>query len=258
MSNELQPENHIFDFDSVFDPDNYLYFYEDAKVTEEKTTDEVSFLIKELQLDKSMRILDLACGQGRHSLRLAELGYTVVGVDRSEGLLAVAERRMAKRGLSIQFIRQDMRTATSLRAFDRVLLLFTSFGYFGEKGNLLVLKTIAGALKPGGLCCFDVLNRDFLLKNIPSYNVMEKERNLMIDRHHFDAQTGRLINNRIYIRDGKRMDAPYFLRLYSYTELRDLLAIAGLRIQASYGDWNGRPFSTESNRLIVVVGKVAG
>ncbi len=257
MSNKEQPEDYVFDFESVFDADNYLYFYEDVHMNEKETAEEVNFLVKELHLDKSMRILDLACGQGRHSLRLAELGHTVVGVDTNEGLLSAAEKRKAGRDLSVQFLRQDMRTAFSLTAFDRVLLLFTSFGYFGEKENLLVLKRIASALKPEGLCCLDVPNRDSLVRNLPPYSVIEKAGDLMIDRHHFDALTGRLLNKRIYIRDGRRTDAPFSLRLYCYTELRDLLEIAGLRIQALYGDWDGRPFATGSGRLIVVAGKVA-
>ena len=85
----------VFDFDAVFHPENYLYFYEDT-LTEERTLKEVDFLVRELALDSPKRILDLACGHGRHANRLAERGHSVVGLDRGRRFLEIAEEDVAE------------------------------------------------------------------------------------------------------------------------------------------------------------------
>ena len=241
-------------FERVFEPDDYLYFYEGTSITEERTEREIGFLIKELELDKPMKILDLACGHGRHANRLAELGHTVVGVDVSKGFLEIAQAN--KKGTNVKYVKEDMREISFKKEFDRALLLFTSLGFFDDKKNFRVLENVAAALKSGGLFCLDIPNRDAFLKNFSPFRVLEKEGNLMIDRSSFDAKSGRWHDDRIYIREGKRADAPFSVRLYNFTEIKSLLDATGLDIRASYGDWNAQPFTGESRRMIVVAKKV--
>jgi len=241
-------------FERVFEPDDYLYFYEGTSITEERTEREIDFLIKELELDKPMKILDLACGHGRHANRLAELGHTVVGVDVSKGFLEIAQAN--KKGTNVKYVKEDMREISFKEEFDRALLLFTSLGFFDDKKNFRVLENVAAALRSGGLFCLDIPNRDAFLKNFSPFRVLEKEGNLMIDRSSFDVKSGRWHDDRIYIRKGKRVDAPFSVRLYNFTEMKSLLDAAGLDIQACYGDWNAQPFTGESRRMIVVAKKV--
>ena len=205
--------------------------------------------------DKSMRILDLACGHGRHAIGLAALGYNVTGIDINQGFLEVARKDARNKGLSIKFICRDMREIKFKQEFDRVLLLFTSFGYFVDEDNLKVLENIANALKPEGLFCFDTFNRDVFLKNFLPYIVLEKGNDLMIDRNTFDSATGRVYNKRIVIRNGKRRDKPFFVRLYNPTEIRDLLRKVRLTILKIYGDWDAKPITTDSRRMIIIAKK---
>ncbi len=198
-----------FDFKAVFEPNDYLYFYSDS-LTKERTKREVNFLIKYLRLKKSIEILDLACGHGRHSNLLAEHGYRITGIDITKGFLDIAQKDAEKNGVKVNYIKQDMRKISFKNKFDRVLLLFTAFGYFDDKTNLKVLRNIARTLKPTGLLCFDTFNRDALLKNYLPYIVTEKGNDLMIDIHRYDDKTFRLYNKRIVIRDGKRKDKPFF------------------------------------------------
>lgn len=244
----------VFDFEAVFEPDDYLYFYGDA-LTEERTKREIEFLVKELELDKPMKILDLACGHGRHANRLAKLGHSVTGVDINLGFLEIAKKEAKEKGVSVEYIMEDMRKISFHEEFDRVLLLFTSFGYFEDDENLLVLKNIANALKPTGLFCFDTFNRDVFLKHFLPYIVVEKGNDLMIDRNTFNSATGRVYNKRIVIRNGKRKDKPFFVRLYNLTEIGDLLNRVGLRIYKLYGDWDSNPFTNESRRMIIIAKK---
>ena len=253
MTNE-KSEKPIFDFKAVFEPDDYLYFYSDS-LTEERTKTEIEFLVKELQLDKSMKILDLACGHGRHANRLAKLGYNITGVDISRGFLEIAKKEAKEKGISIAYIQKDMRKISFREEFNRVLLLFTSFGYFEDEENFKVLKNIANALKSGGLFCFDTFNRDGFLKNFLPYIVIEKGNDLMIERNSFNSATGRIYNKRIVIRNGKRKDKPFFVRIYNPTEIRDLLNKAGLSIYKMYSDWDTKSFTSDSRRMIIIAKK---
>jgi SAM-dependent methyltransferase len=244
-----------FDFKAVFEPNDYLYFYQDG-LTSERTEQEVNFIIKYLKLKKPMEILDLACGHGRHSNLLARCGYRITGIDITKVFLDIAKKDTEKKGVKVNYIKQDMRKISFKNKFDRVLLLFTAFGYFDDKTNLKVLRNIARALRPKGLLCFDTFNRDVLLKNYLPYIVTEKGRDLMIDIHKYDDKTFRLYNRRIVIRDGKRKDKPFFVRLYSPAEIRILLKKAGMRIFAMYSDWEGKAFTNKSRRMIIIAQKI--
>lgn len=244
----------IFDFEAVFEPEDYLYFYGD-RITEERTKRELEFLIKELELEREMKILDLGCGHGRHANRLAELGYSITGIDITKGFLEIAKTDAKKKGLDVRYIQEDMRKISFSNEFDRVLLLFTSFGYFEDNENFKVIKNVARALIPGGLFCFDIFNRDAFLKNFLPYIVTEKGDDLMIDRHTFDSVTGKLYNKRIVIRDGKKKDKPFFVRLYNPTEIKELLSRAELNIHKIYEDWSGKPFTSHSKRMIIIAKK---
>ncbi|MGQ9465707.1 MAG: hypothetical protein ACUVQ4_08395, partial [bacterium] len=78
---------------------------------------------------------------------------------------------------------------------------------------------------------------------------------LIIDRNNFDSVTGRIYNKRIVIRNGKRKDMPFFVRLYNPTEIKDLLSRAGLNIHKIYEDWDGKTFTSNSRRMIIIAKK---
>ncbi len=243
-----------FDFEAVFEVDDYLYFYSEM-LTDELADRQVSFLVKELELTEPMDILDLACGFGRHANRLATLGHRVTGIDLMPGFLELARKDADARGVLVDYRQGDMRRLDFDRQFDRVLLLFTAFGYFEDEENAQVLVNIARALKPGGRLIFDTINRDTNLKyHIPCF-VVEKGNDLMIDRISFDTLTGRQYDRRIVIRNGVRKDKPYFVRLYNPSEINDLLKKAGLETVKMCGDWEGAPLGSEGRRMIVIARK---
>ena len=249
--NALQIE---FDFEAVFDVDDYLYFYGEI-LTDELSDRQVSFLTRELGLTSPLRILDLACGFGRHANRLAVLGHQVTGIDLMPGFLEIAREDAARRGVSVTYAQGDVRKIDFEEAFDLVLLLFTAFGYFDDSQNLRVLENVWRALKPGGRLVFDLNNRDVLVKKMLPFIVYDKDGDLMIDRITFDSSTGRMKNNRIVIRDGRRKDLPYMVRLYNPTEIRALLEQAGFSHARLYGNWDGEPLTSDSGRMIIVAEK---
>jgi SAM-dependent methyltransferase len=255
ITREKSPKDE-FDFAAVFDVDDYLYFYGEM-LTDERTDTEVRALVGMLELDQPMKILDLACGFGRHTNRLAALGHTMTGIDLTPGFLDIARRDALERHVQVTYQQGDMREIAFEKEFDRVMLVFTAYGYFSDEINLQVLKNVAQALKPGGLLIFDAPGRDAFLRDIRPYMVMEKEGNLMIDRISFDSQQGRIYNKRIVIRDGLRKDKPYFTRIYNPQEIHSLLSQAGLQLHHMYGSWDAKEYSSESHRMIVVARKTA-
>ena len=100
---------------------------------EEQTQHEVRFIEDVLALAKGNEVLDLCCGHGWHAVELAERGYAVTGLDLSEYYLKIAEERAEQAGVRIRFIHSDMRETPFEEAFDAVINLFTSFGYFEKE-----------------------------------------------------------------------------------------------------------------------------
>jgi SAM-dependent methyltransferase len=254
--NEIKVEENQGSFDSkaVFEVDDYLYFYSES-LTDERTDTEVSALVRVLELNTPMKILDLACGFGRHTNRLAALGHSMTGIDLTPGFLEIARQDAKMKNVDVVYQQGDMRDITYQDEFDRVMLLFTAFGYFSDEENQKVLERIAHALKPGGLLIFDSPNRDALLKDMRPSFVVEKEGNLMIDRLSFDGLTGRWYNKRIVIRDGLRKDKPFFVRLYNPSEIKVLLYQSGLELNHVYGGWDTKEFTSEAHRMVVVARK---
>lgn len=243
-----------FNSESVFEVDDYLHFYADW-LTDERTQREVAFLVRELFLDQPFRVLDLACGFGRHSNALAELGHSVTGVDLIAGFLDIARREAEGKNLSVDYVLGDMRHINFQAEFDRVLLLFTSFGYFEDPENLTVLKNISRALKPGGMFVLDTHNRDVFLKNLQPYVLTEKGEDFMIDRGSFDTLSGRWLNHRVVFRDGIRKDKPFFVRLYNPNEISILIQRAGMKVDRIFGNFDSQPLTTESQRMVVIAQK---
>jgi SAM-dependent methyltransferase len=253
MMNQTLPPDE-FNYDEVFEADDYLYFYRQY-LTDERSDEEVQSLVKLAALDRPMKILDLACGFGRHSNRLAALGHDVTGIDLSYDFLDIARKNAEDQNLRLSYIRGDMRKIDYQEEFNRVLLLFTAFGYFDDETNFLVLMNAHKALKPGGLFIFDILNRDAVLKYMLAFYVTEIGNDLMIDRVSFDPITGRQKNGRIVIRDGIRKDKPFSIRMYNANEMANLLLRSGFQNIQFFGSWDGMQLNADARRMIVVAEK---
>lgn len=250
----LEPSPALpFDLETVFEVEDYLFVYRDD-LTGERSEAETARWVYLLDLHPPLQVLDLACGFGRHSNRLAQLGLTVTGIDWMPGFLAIAHQHAAELGVQVEYRQGDMRRLSLDEAFDRVLLLFTSFGYFDDSDNLLVLQQIARALKPGGLLGFDIPNREVVVKGLPAVDVIDKGRDLVINRLSYDSRSARLHNRRIVIRNGIRKDKPFSIRLYNPTEIKALVMQAGLE-PVNVLDYSGEPLSAQSRGMLVIARK---
>jgi SAM-dependent methyltransferase len=242
------------DWEAVFEPDNYLYFYYEGLGGEQREK-EVNFIVKELNLAEPKKILDLACGYGRHANKLADLGHDVTGVDITEGFLEIAKKEAKEIGVKVRYILQDMREINFNNEFDCAISMSTAFGYFEDDENFKVLENVAKALKKGGLFLLDLTNRDFILRNFLPYIVIEKGKDYMIDINKLDTVEGRLYDRRIVFRNGIMKEKPFFTRLYAPTEIRDLLERVNLKVIKMFGYYDSSPLDINSRRMIVIAEK---
>jgi SAM-dependent methyltransferase len=239
-----------FDAEALFD-DDYLYFYE-AELTAERSDAETSVIWRLLGLEPGHRVLDLACGHGRIANRLAARGCQVTGLDATALFLDRARRDAAGSGVTVEYVQGDMRRLPWTERFDRVVNWFTAFGYFTDEDNRRVLGEIARVLRPGGKMALDIMNRDWLIHEFQPVRVAaQRGHDRIIDHTRIDPLTGRAITERIVERDGRRRTVPFFVRLFTYTELCDWLLAAGFSRVDGYGE-EGTPLTTTSRRMIVV------
>ena len=220
----------------------------------EQTAQEVDFVVEQLRLEAGARVLDVACGHGRHSLELARRGLMVTGVDLSPRSLTLARETAAAEGLDVEFRRLDMRELDYDHEFDGALNLFTAFGYFEEEAeNQRVLDGVARALRPGGAFLVDVVNpvalfaryRDFWWEELGDGVVF-------LQQHEYDVLSGRNLAVWTFVRpDGRRSEIRHSLRMYTPVELRLLLERAGLTVDGGWGGFDGEELGRESRRLIL-------
>ena len=141
-------------YENFFD-DWYLKYWVQW-IESEHTDEDADAIIRFLSLSPHCRVLDLCCGQGRHSLELARRDYQVVGLDLSSTLLAESRQQAQKEKLNVEFIQSDMRRIPFESEFEGIFNFYTAFGYFQlDEDNQAVLNAVAHALKPGGRFLLD-------------------------------------------------------------------------------------------------------
>lgn len=241
-----------FDFKGLFDQD-YLYFY-GPLLTPERTEAEVDVIWQLLDLRPGMKVLDLACGHGRITNRLAKRGCVMTGLDATDLFLQQARSKAAQSGVAVEYIKGDMRSLPWTEQFDCIVNWFTAYGYFSDNENRQVLTEVHRALKPGGKFLLEHQNRDRVLKNFQSAVVIEREENYLIDRNRYNILTGCTENERIVVREGKVRKLQFFIRMFTYTELRDWLLQAGFQTVEGYGQ-TGEELTLDSRRMILVAQK---
>ena len=198
-------------------------------------------------------ILDLACGTGRHAVVLSRGGFPVTGVDLSAPLLSRARARRAEPDPG--YVRADMRRLPfGSGSFGAVVNFFTSFGYFDDAGDdLRVVGEVGRVLAAGGAFLSDVFNAPRVLATLVSHEEKTVAGERVSIRRRYDAATRRLEKE---ITMGSGSGARTFrerVRVYLRDELESIHRGAGLRVVATFGDFDGSPFDERrSPRLILL------
>ncbi|MFE6819605.1 class I SAM-dependent methyltransferase [Streptomyces sp. NPDC057675] len=240
-----------FEYESVFDED-YLYFMSERLSDAQSDTD--AALIDELFSEHPGDLLDLACGHGRIANRLSGRGYRVTGLDSSRLFLNRAQADARARDVSVEYVHGDMRNLPWSEKFDYVVNWFGSFGYFDDDHNKIVLDQAAQALRPGGTLAIEMPNYSALLRHYQSVSVIEREGNFLVDHNSFDALTSRSIVKRTILKDGLTRRSHFFVRLFTYVELKEWLTAAGFR-EVRGVDETGGSLTDGSRRMIILARK---
>jgi SAM-dependent methyltransferase len=244
-------------FEEIFDED---YLRTLPFLTPQATQREASFVADSLALRPGHQVLDLGCGYGRHAMELAARGYHVVGLDLSLPLLIRGADEAQRRGLNINFVHGDMRELTFDAQFDGAYCVFSTFGYFDDETNKRVAQNLCRALKPGGRLVLDVLNRDYVIGDLPTRVWWEGDGCVVLEEVDFNYFSSRVISNRsVVFEDGRQLEQEITMRAYSLHELGKLLHSAGFRVIEVSGGLatRGRFFGHDSKQIIVVAEKRA-
>jgi SAM-dependent methyltransferase len=238
-------------FREWFDSPYYhqLYFQRD----EREATDFIVRLLSVLQPPAHSRMLDLACGRGRHSRILAEKGFDVTGIDLSAASIAYA-RQFEKDNL--HFYQHDMRQTFCIRVFDYVFNFFTSFGYFRtEREHHNIIRTVSLSLKDEGFFVMDYLNTAYAEQHLVPHSQKD------IEGVHFDLTRytdQKYFYKKIRIED-KKTDAPreYTEKVakFSVEDFRKMFSMYGLQIQEIYGNYELDPFDAKTSPRLLLIAR---
>lgn len=207
--------------------ENYLLTV--SKDMQAQTVREADFIEESLSLGGDERVLDLACGFGRHTIELVSRGHQVVGFDQSRPLLERAVEEANRNSLQVNFIHGDMRALQFDDVFDACFCWQTSFGYFDDETNLEILRRLHRALQPNGELLLQVVNRDYVVEDMPHRRWWEGTECVFLEEGEFDSTASMLHLERSFIyEDGRQpLEHDYFIRLYALHELRSMLKRAG-------------------------------
>ncbi len=213
----------------------------------------VRYVIRKLDLKRGRTFLDCPCGIGRISLPLAQKGVRVTGIDITPSYLEELARKAERKGLKIRLEHCDMRRIRFDRQFDAAANLWTSFGYFDkEADNLLTLKRMYRALKPGGRFMLQVINRDWVLVNFAARNWSWAGKIRIIEEHRFDYATSIMHGTFCHFRDGHEVMHLSKIRMYSYHELVSMLRGVGFVDIEGYGSLQDDPISRDTRMMHII------
>lgn len=224
----------------------------------ERTAGDIDAVERFLDLRAPAKVLDLFCGTGRHCIELARRGYDATGVDYSGEYLALARSRAADAGVSPRFLQGDAREMDLGSGYDAVLIMWASFGFFDDEGDRLIVRRIAGALRPGGSLYMEIKNRDWEVRHFAPTFERKVEDVVIRSGNSFDVMQSRLEMRLTFSLAGRTWNQFRSWRLYSAHEIRGLLDSAGFVVSGIYGDSRGAPLTMESHLMRVAARKAGG
>jgi len=213
----------------------------------------IDALIEELQPAPDAQMLDLGCGNGRHSKYLAAKGFSVTGID-----LAASSIRSAQKyeNGSLQFYRHDMRLPFGRNCYNIVFNFFTSFGYFKtSEEDHQVIGNIAAALKPGGMLVMDYINSAWSEKrSVPSETKEIDGIIYHITRHSDEKHFFKKITIED-IQPGEPFEYTEQVAKFSLTDFDKMFSLHGLELQQVFGDYNLGSYDAEKSPRLILLAK---
>ncbi|MBL7748781.1 MAG: methyltransferase domain-containing protein [Chitinophagaceae bacterium] len=226
-----------------------LYFERDEKEAEAF----IKKLIGHLKPVSNCRMLDVACGKGRHSKTLAALGFHVTGIDISADSIAYARQFENEH---LDFYVHDMRLPLYANYFQYSFNFFTSFGYFNtRREHDDAIRTIAKSLKPGGIFTIDYLNVHFAEEHLV-HNETKQLDGTVYDIHRWDDETH--FYKKITVSDPSLAEPMQYtekVAKFSLGDFTDMLSYQGLQVQEVFGDYQFADYDVRKTPRLIILAK---
>lgn len=237
-------------FESWFDTRYYHILYKNRDHSEAELF--IRNLFGELEVSELSKVLDLACGKGRHSIFVNSMGYNTTGVDLSAESIETAKLSESD---TLSFFQHDMRLPIDGARFDLVLNLFTSFGYFEDTThNEKMLSSIHNYLSDDGKLVIDFFNAETVLRNL-----LDNETKL-IDGIEFNisksVENGAIVKNIQFKDQGDNYSFQERVQALNLADFRLMLERTNFELDAIYGNYQLDPYDSNSERLIIVAKKI--
>ncbi|MBT8196107.1 MAG: methyltransferase domain-containing protein [Bacteroidia bacterium] len=237
-------------FASWFDSPYYHILYSNRD--EDEASDFVDEISEYLNLKDGSKILDIACGKGRHSRHLNRLGYNVTGTDLSEENIKYCREYEND---SLHFFKHDMRRLFRINYFDAAVNLFTSFGYFEHnRDDKMAIKAAAKGLKKNGKFVIDFMNVSKIALNLVPQNKSTIEGiEFTINR---SAGNNFITKNIQFSDNGHDYNFDEKVKMLTLNDFKELFNHASLKIVDIFGNYQLDAFDEKtSDRLILVASK---
>jgi SAM-dependent methyltransferase len=233
---------------SWFDTPYYHILYKDRDYSEAQLF--MDNLTNYLNLPEKGKILDLACGKGRHSIYLNTLGYDVTGIDLSEQSIAAAK---SYENDSLHFEVHDM-TKPYPKRFDAVFNLFTSFGYFEDEScNLKTIKAIKSELNTYGFGVIDFMNVKYVIDNLVTENI--KTVNDIEFHQKRRLENGYIVKDISFTAEDKSFEFQERVKALNLKDFKILFEKAGVHLLDVFGDYKLQAYHPESSERLIMIFK---
>ena len=239
-------------FINWFNSKYYHILYKSRNKNE--ASDFIKTIISTLSLKSNNSVLDLGCGNGRHSISLSNHFKLVHGIDISSENISLANENKKE---NLKFFISDMRNFDTNTKYEYIFNLFTSFGYFKKnEDNIKVLKSCYYHLNKNGLLFIDFLNSEQIKRTI---NGLKETKDIGGIRFNIHKEIiDDYIVKKIDIKDG---EATYNfqekVQLFKIEDFKKMFEISGFKIISSYGDYQMNPYDLNSSRLILCAKKIS-
>ncbi|WP_291092948.1 class I SAM-dependent methyltransferase [Empedobacter sp. UBA6745] len=233
-----------------FNSPYYHILYKNRSLTEAE--DFIQKITKYLQLPQQAKVLDLACGKGRHAITLNKLGFDVLGIDLSEESIKYAKQFENE---YLKFEKHDMREVYHPNEFDAVFNLFTSFGYFENyEDNFKVFEAVKQQIKSHGIFVLDYLNAEKVVSTMIPYE--EKLIDGVLFKITKSVENGFIKKEIDFADKGETFHFEEFVRLIYFNDFKKIYETEGFILDKVFGNYNLDAFDEQtSDRLILVLNK---
>ena len=229
--------------------------FDDARWAE--APDVAEYVMKLAELQQGDSVLDAGCGLGRISVELACLGLDVTGVDIIKAELDAAAESAKAEGVPLTLVQADLRNFSSDKKFDCAVNLYTSFGYCDTiEEDMMILKSITGALRDGGTFIMECTSRESAIKYWTRGEDFDRAGWHVHTEFKVAGAWEGLRSRWVLTNDnGKKIEHEFVQRLYSASDLCARMIECGFSSAKAYGDFDLSPYDENLRTMIIVAKK---